>query len=511
MMNSSAYHNSHDIEYLEVFKVLDSLGMADLKQTFQEHCIQDQTLNYVDTEDELKSLLKEIGIPLGRCIPIVKSWSKRHISQEHKKMPSKKVTAEKCTQVAIETTNTGVQTDDLFITGADYDKLINNVTEMNLSSEQRLVNHFAEAELPGGSMNTQAPVSFGTQQIGPYFAAQMWPSISQYPGYANMNMYSPFLQEPSSSVPSSMAVSDGISSHPNVPYNHNVPDMCHTSNPMMSSSASVQKTTSYQKMTMNTTSPKDIVDEREDLAIEQSLNDFETMELKSQPSYASALHLETPGLSQKSQHSTKNYTINTQPIQHQRIQVSPVSESPPLPAQTPRTLRSEKVETSNFTKCDDISVLSGATRLSSSVQNVGPKTLQGYLDVLPETQEYRQAIQSRNPAKGWKPLDGKNISTGKKAAFKPMYWDKEGRMRHGVPVRGSDKSEECFKHVEGKAPAGCTFAHSRLGDTLQFICVKCTYERNRNDWCSEKTKHKQYIYNIGPYRNLEGEIWKKRS
>ena len=210
---------------------------------------------------------------------------------EHKKMPSKKVTAEKCTQVAIETTNTGVQTDDLFITGADYDKLINNVTEMNLSSEQRLVNHFAEAELQGGSMNTQAPVSFGTQQIGPYFAAQMWPSISQYPGYANMNMYSPFLQEPSSSVPSSMAVSDGISSHPNIPYNHNVPDMCHTSNPMMSSSASVQKTTSYQKMTMNTTSPKDIVDEREDLAIEQSLNDFETMELKSQPSYASALHL----------------------------------------------------------------------------------------------------------------------------------------------------------------------------------------------------------------------------
>ena len=27
-------------EYREVFEVLDNLGMADLKQTFQEHCIQ---------------------------------------------------------------------------------------------------------------------------------------------------------------------------------------------------------------------------------------------------------------------------------------------------------------------------------------------------------------------------------------------------------------------------------------------------------------------------------------
>ena len=27
-------------EYHEVFEVLDNLGMADLKQIFQEHCIQ---------------------------------------------------------------------------------------------------------------------------------------------------------------------------------------------------------------------------------------------------------------------------------------------------------------------------------------------------------------------------------------------------------------------------------------------------------------------------------------
>ena len=44
MMQSNTYHNSHAYGnaelYQEVFKVLDNLGMADLKVTFQEHCIQ---------------------------------------------------------------------------------------------------------------------------------------------------------------------------------------------------------------------------------------------------------------------------------------------------------------------------------------------------------------------------------------------------------------------------------------------------------------------------------------
>lgn len=222
---------------------------------------------------------------------------------------------------------------------------------------------------------------------------------------------------------------------------------------------------------------------------------------------------ETAGLSQDSQHS---YTSNPEnstyyPPLTQRIPPTPVSQPPSRLPQAAMLTTSEKPDTSHFRKCDDISVESGVSRLSSSLQNVGPQTLQGYLDSLPETPEYKQGMLSRNPKKGWKPLDGKHITSGKKVAFKPMYWDKEGRMRHGVPVRGSDKSEECWRHVEGKAPAGCTFAHSRLGDTLQFICVKCTYERNRTDWCSEKTKHKQYIFNLGAYRNLEGGIWKKTS
>lgn len=44
-MQSNSYHNRQphapNVElYQEVFRVLDDLGMADLKLTFQEHCIQ---------------------------------------------------------------------------------------------------------------------------------------------------------------------------------------------------------------------------------------------------------------------------------------------------------------------------------------------------------------------------------------------------------------------------------------------------------------------------------------
>ena len=225
------------------------------------------------------------------------------------------------------------------------------------------------------------------------------------------------------------------------------------------------------------------------------------------------LFTDSAGLSQESQHSYSSITEHPPyySLSSQRIQTTPNSH--PLPRHPPptRSVPLEKTEPSQFSKCDDISVQSGVARLSSSPQIVGPQTLQGYLDSLPETPEYKQAMQSRNPKKGWKPLDGKHITTGKKVAFKPIFWDNEGRMRHGVRVRGSDKSEECWRHVEGKAPAGCTFAHSRLGDTLQFICVKCTYEKGRNEWCSDKMKHKQYIFNLGAYRNLEGGIWKKTS
>lgn len=513
MENAESYH--------EVFKVLDSLGMADLKETFQEHCIQDQTLRYVETEDELKQLLREIGIPLGRCIPIMKSWRKRYSSQETVRRKDKVSTAENYSQTSTVTVDASIQTEDMLISAAEYNKLLNNMAELN--TQQELLNHYAAlasgefnlklTEAQSGSLTSaQVPSSYGTQSLDPYTAAQLWSNLSQYQD--QFNMYGGFLQATTANAPGGI-IPDGIGSEAStVIYNQNMNDVNHMMVPSAPSPVPSQDMGQYQRVTANVSERKDIVDEREDLAIEQSLKDVETMELESQHSYASALNTEAADLSQDSQHNYGSITEQTSYYMQssQRTPSTYTSHSQVRPTQTTaRPVPSEKLDTSRFAKCDDISLESGTSRLPSSVQSVGPQTLQGYLDSLPESNEYKEAMKSKNPKKGWKPIDGKHIQTAKKVAFKPVYWDKEGRMRHGVAVRGSDKSEECWRHVEGKAPAGCTFAHSRLGDTLQFICVKCSYERNRNDWCSDKTKHKQYIFNLGPYRNLEGGVWKKIS
>ena len=74
MMHSNSYHNSPaqgtTEPYQEVFKVLDHLGMADLKHTFQEHCIQvftlysdlQQHVNYEDQNSMNNSILHSIYI-----------------------------------------------------------------------------------------------------------------------------------------------------------------------------------------------------------------------------------------------------------------------------------------------------------------------------------------------------------------------------------------------------------------------------------------------------------------
>ena len=207
-------------------------------------------------------------------------------------------TADKFSQVSIETVNAGVQTDDIILSDADYNKFINNMAELNLTSQQEFLSQYAQMtgadfklnKPSDGSLScAQVPVSYGTQQMDPYLAAQaqMWSSIGQYPDYAT-NLY--VLQAPATSAPSNMPVSDAIASQAGVLFNHDVPDVSHVSRAMASSRVLPQDTTQLQKMPSPLPSPKDIVDEREDLAIEQSLKDFENMEMESQHSYASALN-----------------------------------------------------------------------------------------------------------------------------------------------------------------------------------------------------------------------------
>lgn len=211
----------------------------------------------------------------------------------------KVATAEKYSQVSVETVDACVQTDDIIVSDADYNRFINNMAEMNLTSQQEFLNQYAaqltgtDFELndsPNGPLSSaQVPVSYGTQQMDPYLAAQMLSSIGQYPDYAT-NMYGTFLQAAASTAPSNMPVSDAIASQAGVLFNHDVPDMSHISRAMVCSHVPPQDTTQHQKMASPLPSPKDIVDEREDLAIEQSLKDFENMEMESQHSYASALN-----------------------------------------------------------------------------------------------------------------------------------------------------------------------------------------------------------------------------
>ena len=165
----------------------------------------------------------------------------------------------------------------------------------DMNTQQEFLNHYAALasgeynlklnEVHSGALSpAQITASYGTQQMDPYAAAQMWSNLSQYPDYAT-NVYGAFLQAPASSIPANV-VSDSAGNQ--AVLNHNVGGMNHiTAAPPQ---APTQDVVHQQRVAANMPEHKDIVDEREDLAIEQSLKDFENMELESQHSYASALN-----------------------------------------------------------------------------------------------------------------------------------------------------------------------------------------------------------------------------
>ena len=97
----------------------------------------------------------------------------------------------------------------------------------------------------------------------------------------------------------------------------------------------------------------------------------------------------------------------------------------------------------------------------------------------------------------------------RKKLFHLKYEASDGKLHYGAFVLGAKKSKECFIHNSRsyvRATDRCTFAHGWRGDTLQFVCTKCT-EKNLH-FCNEKIEHEQFIWNLGPYRNSRGEVWK---
>lgn len=116
-------------------------------------------------------------------------------------------------------------------------------------------------------------------------------------------------------------------------------------------------------------------------------------------------------------------------------------------------------------------------------------------------------------AKGhkWQVIEG---TRGKqKQRFQPKYIDKYGKLHHGAWVLGAKKSKECITHTPNEAwdinvTSHCPFAHSWRGDTLQFVCLKCTEKQGSRGVCKERRIHEQYIWNLGAYRNEDGTIWR---
>lgn len=108
----------------------------------------------------------------------------------------------------------------------------------------------------------------------------------------------------------------------------------------------------------------------------------------------------------------------------------------------------------------------------------------------------------------WKRIEG---SHGKQREFfQPKYVDKMGKLHHGAWVLGAEKSKECMIHTSQdfdiSTTTRCTFAHTWRGDTLQYVCKKCT--RENKVICRERRSHEQFIWNLGPYYNESGMIWK---
>ena len=113
------------------------------------------------------------------------------------------------------------------------------------------------------------------------------------------------------------------------------------------------------------------------------------------------------------------------------------------------------------------------------------------------------------PQKGgsWKAIEG--TQGGVTQEFQPTHVDREGRLHHGFKVRGALKSVECRIHKGPRSLLSdidnCSFAHSWKGDTRQFVCIICTRERKS---CKQKEEHKKFIWDLGPYLNENGTLWK---
>jgi len=123
----------------------------------------------------------------------------------------------------------------------------------------------------------------------------------------------------------------------------------------------------------------------------------------------------------------------------------------------------------------------------------------------------QEVVMIPKKVNNWKRANGTRGT--EKKGFNPTHIDPQGRLRHGAYVKGLPKSKECTKHTGPKcglaATRRCDYAHSWKGDTRQFVCTKCSGKNLT--YCNKKIEHKDFIWDLGPYYNAVGNIWRDSS
>ena len=207
-------------------------------------------------------------------------------------------------------------------------------------------------------------------------------------------------------------------------------------------------------------------------------------------------HIISPGARSRSSSTASNNNLSRSASSTDYHPLSPARESPKSPTHRP------------YAGVDDIDPQQRNNSSKSFNTGMSNPPFSHFYENLPDSCEYTEAMKEKVPKAGWRPLAGKHEKSGRRYDFKPQYIDKEGRVRHGVRVRGALKSMECWLHTNNKPPIDCLFAHSRIGDTLEFICIRCTVEKGKNYECRDKKGHAMFICNLGPYRDINGEKWR---
>ena len=178
-----------------------------------------------------------------------------------------------------------------------------------------------------------------------------------------------------------------------------------------------------------------------------------------------------------------------------------------LSAVTPRR---EKLSDQRNTNTKGQGASSEPVSYAHAVQRLNSRQL----EQMPRTSSRTQSCPWNVPsAKGrsWEVLEGTCDLAKKKTTFTAKYVDKAGRLHHGAWVLGARKSRDCETHknevCDVSTTTCCSFAHFWRGDTLQHVCLICTRENKKK--CHKRREHELDIYNLGPYYNKDGGIWRE--